>query len=123
MTLVSSYVVTPNRGSEFVVLTSTCRAAEYQRSFTTLMSRSLPKVPAGMIIVMREPLARMPLMTCDGKSSETDCATGSAWNGCEPLGTESTGMCGPRSSALLTHVLSPTTAIDIEPVPVLMGYF
>jgi len=50
---------------------SAWRSSENQRSFTAFTSRSLPKVPRGMVAVMREPRTETPFMAAGGRSSFT----------------------------------------------------
>src|SRR6266404_2906067 len=48
---------------------SSFKSSENHRSVTTLTSRSLPKDPAGMICVTRDPLTLTPFSICGASSS------------------------------------------------------
>src|SRR5262245_55904489 len=58
--LVNRYVVSPMRGSLFLLITTACNSAEYHRSLTVTMGRSLPILPAGMVRVTRLASASTP---------------------------------------------------------------
>ena len=80
MILVNSVVVVPVRGSDVLVMSGTFRSSAIQVSRTASMACELPMVPAGMVRVTRDPLARMPFIDCAARVSRftftSVCAAG-----------------------------------------------
>jgi hypothetical protein len=68
---VSRYVVSPNRGSECRLITSTFRSGDVHRSDTILIGSSLPICPAGIVTVVRVPSTSTPSMNCFPSDSGT----------------------------------------------------
>ena len=61
---VSRYVVSPKRGSDCRLITSTFRSGENHRSDTILIGSSLPICPGGIVIVVLVPSTVTPSMNC-----------------------------------------------------------
>ena len=53
---VNSVVTFPERGSSVICRTVIFRSGEVQVSDVTVMSRSLPAAPAGIVVVVRTPV-------------------------------------------------------------------
>jgi hypothetical protein len=57
-------LLSPKRGSELMLFTSICKSLEDQRSVMTLMSRSFPIWPLGIIMVVRKETLDAPGCEC-----------------------------------------------------------
>src|SRR6202790_3256019 len=71
---VSAKICSPMRGSLRLLYTTVCRSGEIQTSVTMLMGLSLPIWPAGIVRVVRVPLACTPSIFFDPRSSVAICA-------------------------------------------------